>query len=156
MFIYTVRASGVKFFAVIAVTLLVLIGLVLSGGAVFASAEPSEGVSLSDIKTEEDRRAFLKALGVEVKEGEPECAAFVMPENFDRVMLGYNEIQKRQGLDLSKYAKKNVTRYTYTVSNYEGYEGEVLVNLLVFRNRIIGCDISSADPRGFVAPLIKG
>ena len=155
MFIYTVRASGVKFFAVIAITLLVLAGLVLSGGAVFASAEPVLGVDFSDVKTEEDRRAFLASLGVEVAEGEPESTAFVMPENFDRVLLGYNEIQKRQGLDLSKYSRKNVTRYTYTVTNYDGYEGEVLVNLIVYRNRIIGCDISSADPRGFIEPLVK-
>jgi hypothetical protein len=155
MFIYTVRASGVKFFAVIAITLLVLAGLVLSGGAVFASAEPVSGVDFSDVKTEEDRRAFLASLGVEVAEGEPESTAFVMPENFDRVLLGYNEIQKRQGLDLSKYSRKNVTRYTYTVTNYDGYEGEVLVNLIVYRNRIIGCDISSSDPRGFIEPLVK-
>ena len=70
-------------------------------------------------------------------------------------MLGYNEIQKDQGLDLSKYAKKKVTRYTYTLKDYNEYDGEVYVNLLVYRGRVIGCDVSSADPEGFVEPLIK-
>ena len=86
-----------------------------------------------------------------------------MPENFDRVMLGYNEIQKAQGLDLSRYAKKKVTRYTYEVTNYaelqpedaEPYHGAVYANLLIYRNRVIGADISSADPTGFVEELVK-
>jgi len=59
------------------------------------------------------------------------------------------------GLDLSKYAKKKVTRYTYEIDGYEDYDGAVMVNLLVYRNRIIGCDVSSADPEGFVKELIK-
>ena len=78
-----------------------------------------------------------------------------MPENFDRVILGYNEIQKLQGLDLSKYSRKRVTRYTYEVEGYPDYEGKVNATLLVYRNRIIGCDISSADPEGFVKPLVS-
>ena len=75
-----------------------------------------------------------------------------MPENFDRVILGYNELQKRQGLDLSKYAKKKVIRYTYRVENHTD-EGEVLANLFIWRGRVIACDVSSADPEGFVEPL---
>jgi hypothetical protein len=153
MFVYTVRASGLKFFAVVALTLVVLVGLVLGGGTVLASAAPGE-INFSGMKTREDRIAFLAAFGIEVEEGE-ECVSFVMPENFDRVLLGYNELQRRQGLDISKYAKKKITRYTYTVSNYEGYDGEVKANLLIYRNRIIACDISSADPGGFVEPIVK-
>ena len=153
MFVYTVRASGLKFFAVVALTLVVLVGLVLGGGTVLASAAPGE-INFSGMKTREDRIAFLAAFGIEVEEGE-ECVSFVMPEDFDRVLLGYNELQRRQGLDISKYAKKKITRYTYTVSNYEGYDGEVKANLLIYRNRIIACDISSADPGGFVEPIVK-
>ena len=87
-------------------------------------------------------------------EAEPlETAEFTLPAEFDRVLAGYNEIQKQQGLDLSRYAKKTLTRYTYTVTNYEGYEGTVYINLLQHRDRIVGCDICSADPAGFVSPL---
>ena len=153
MFVYTVRASGLKFFAVVVLTLVVLVGLVFGGGTVLASAAPGE-INFSGMKTREGRIAFLAAFGIEVEEGE-ECVSFVMPEDFDRVLLGYNELQRRQGLDISKYAKKKITRYTYTVSNYEGYDGEVKANLLIYRNRIIACDISSADPGGFVEPIVK-
>ena len=152
MFVYTVRASGLKFFGVVALTLAVLAALVLGGGTVLASAMPTE-VDFSGMKTKENRVAFLNSFGIEVEDDE-ESVSFVMPENFDRVLLGYNELQRRQGLDISKYAKKKITRYTYTVSNYEGYDGEVKANLLVYRGRIIACDISSADPGGFVEPIV--
>ena len=76
-----------------------------------------------------------------------------MPENFDRVILGYNQIQKKQGLDLSKYERKRVTHYAYEVTNYE-HDGTVYVNLLVHKNKIIAADISSAANGGFVLPLV--
>ena len=45
---------------------------------------------------------------------------------------------------------KDVTRYTFTITNYPNYEGTVLANVLVYRNRVIGGDICSADVSGFV------
>ncbi len=159
MFIFSLRASSIKFFAVLAVIAALFLGIVLSGDAVFASSSSGE-VDFTGIKTEEDRIAFIGKFGFTINPSSIETVDFVMPENFDRVMLGYNEIQKSQGLDLSKYAKKKVTRYTYSVTNYKEEDGspsedEVLINLLVYRNRIIGCDISSANPEGFVKPLVK-
>ena len=73
-----------------------------------------------------------------------------IPAEFDKVFAGYNELQKAQGLDLSKYKKKTVTRYTFTVTNYDGYDGTVYANVLVYRNRVIGGDICSADVSGFI------
>ena len=154
MFIYSIRASAIKLMSVVALAL-VLVLIIVFGGETVLAAAPGE-IDFSGIRKEEDRQKFLSSLGVKVKGGAPvETLAFVMPENFDRVMMGYNEIQKSQGLDLSKYAKKRVTRYTYELESYDGYDGTVYVNLLVFRSRIIGCDVSSADPEGFVLPLIK-
>lgn len=151
MFILSIRASSVKFFTVMALALVILTGLILSGATVYAAADGE--IDFSGIKTEDDRRAFINRCGISLKAGE-EKVDFVMPENFDRVMLGYNEIQKLQGLDLAKYSRKRVTRYTYEVEGYPDYEGKVNATLLVYRNRIIGCDISSADPEGFVKPLV--
>ena len=48
-----------------------------------------------------------------------------IPEEFDKIFMGYNEIQKRQGLDLSRYKNKSVMRYTYEVTNYSGEDGKV-------------------------------
>ena len=64
--------------------------------------------------------------------------------------LPYNEIQKQQGLDLTKYQKKTVTRYTYKVTNYPGYDETVYANVITFRGNVIGGDICTADSKGFL------
>ena len=73
-----------------------------------------------------------------------------MPAEFDSVMIEYNELQKSQGLDLSKYRRRDVTRYTYKVKNYPKYDGTVYATILVYRNKVVGGDICSADVNGFV------
>ena len=153
MFIYSVRASTVKFFGFIILTLLFIVGAAFLGPEAAVTAGAGEVVDFSGIKTREDRIRFIEALGIEVDgEKEEECA-FSIPRELDRVILGYNELQKKQGLDLSKYTGKRVTRYSYPVKNYSA-DGEVFVNLFVYRNKIVAADISSADPTGFVTPLL--
>lgn len=154
MFIYSVRASSVRFFGFIAIVLVLLFGAVsvLDGGTVYASSDSS--VSYDGMSTDEARLAFIRQFGLEVDESSMTSEAFTMPDSFDRVILGYNELQKRQGLDLSKYAKKRVTRYTWRVTNYN-CDGEVYANLFIYRGRVVACDVSSADPTGFVLPLTE-
>ena len=48
------------------------------------------------------------------------------------------------------FKKKTVMRYTYAVTNYPNYDGEVYVNILVYKNTVIGGDVCSADVNGFV------
>ena len=43
----------------------------------------------------------------------------------------------------------------YTVTNYGNYNGTVLANLLVYRGRVIGGDICSADANGFIHGFSK-
>ena len=155
MFIYSVRASTIKVLAVILLFGVIVTALALSGnGSVVSAASSATEVDFGGIKDKDDRVGFIRNFGIEVDEASENEAQFRMPENFDRVILGYNELQKKQGLDLSKYQNKRVTRYTYKVTNYDS-EGEVYANLFVFRGKIVACDISSADPSGFVIPLTR-
>ena len=153
MFIYSFRASTLRFFA-----LLLLAAGALTALIIFVPAyEPQEydstaaSISYDGIETNEDRIAFLSQFGYKVS-GEPiESVELTLPDDFDRVFSGYNELQKAQGLDLTKYKGKTVTRYTYEVSDYPGYEGaKVYANLIVRKNRIIAGDICSAEPSGFI------
>lgn len=153
MFIYSLRASTIKFFAVVCVALVTLITLI---AFVPAYGEDSRAVSgevaydYDGVKTEEDRVEFLRQFGWEVSGAPKEVVEVTIPAEFDKIFTGYNEIQKRQGLDLSDYKKKKVMRYTYEVTNYKGAEGTVYANILVYRNRVIGGDICSADVTGFI------
>ena len=155
MFIYSLRASTIKFFAVICVALVTLITLIafvpsFEGISAPAAATDSASYNFEKIKTNEDRISFLAQFGWQVKSDPVESKEVSVPSDFDKIFMGYNELQKRQGLDLSKYKNKELMRYTYEVTNYEGYEGTVYATVLVYRNRIVGGDICSADANGFI------
>ena len=154
MFIYSVRASTLKLFACVFLCIAVLVFLLTigAGETVYASANGRE-INYGGIKTNEDRVAFIEGFGIKVTPTPIREESFTMPDDFDRVILGYNQIQKTQGLDITKYERKRVTHYAYEVTNYDS-DGKVYVNLLVYRNRIIAADISSTDNGGFVSSLV--
>ena len=147
MFIYSVRASTLRFALLLVLAFALLFGVLLYGEN---AAVQAANYQFNKIKTDEDRLAFLAQFGWETSKTPIEQAEFTIPQTFDRVMMGYNEIQKNQGLDLSRYENKKVTRYTYEVLNYQGYEGKVYANVIVYRDKVIAGDICAADPLGFV------
>ena len=157
MFIYSLKASTIKFFAVVCIALATLITLIAfipvaavnDDAAVSANAD----IDYSGIKSNEDRVRFLAQFGWQVKPEAIESIEVTIPDEFDKIFTAYNEIQKQLGLDLTKYKKKNVTRYTYEITNYDGYDGTVYANILVYRNKVIGGDVCSADVKGFIHGL---
>ena len=165
MFVYSLKANTLKFFGVLSLALVALITLIafLPSGtpdiAVSAKENDAEGktvsISYGKIKSNEDIVIFLAQFGWEVGEKPLEIKEVIIPAEFDKVFAPYNEIQKSQGLDLGKYKKKKLTRYTYEVTNYDGYEGKVLANILVYRNKVVGGDICSADSDGFLQGFEK-
>ena len=77
----------------------------------------------------------------------------LIPDEFDEVFERYNKIQKEAGMDLSPYHGKRVKCWTYRVLNIPD-QGEVMANLYVYKNKIIGGDISSARLDGFMHGLV--
>ena len=154
MFVYSMRAGTVRFFSIVCVALLVLVALVAFvpelQPVAAAGEEETESIRYEGVESVEDEIAFLAQFGWEVEPAPLESATVTIPAEFDKIFSAYNELQKEQGLDLSKYKRKEVTRYTFSVTNYEGFEGTVYANVLVYRNRVIGGDICSADVTGFV------
>ena len=152
MFIYSLKAKTVKLFGLICVA---LVGVIMLAAFVpnYVAASATVGnteINYSKIKNNEDRIAFLKQFGWEVSPEETESEQVTIPSEFDKIFSGYNEIQKQQGLDLAKYKGKTMMRYTYDVTNYSGYEGKVQANILVYRGKVVGGDICSADVNGFI------
>ena len=152
MFIRTVKMSTVKLFACILAAIAICASLI-----VFfpeddvISVFTSDGTAVfTDVNDESARINFLRQFGWEVKPTPLEEKSVVIPSTFDSVFEGYNELQLKQGLDLSKYKRKEVTRYTYEVTNYEGYEGKVFANMIVYRGRVIGGDLCTESSDGFI------
>lgn len=162
MFIYSFRAATLKFFGIIAMTLAALIAIIAfvpvyaDGGSSTKNDTPanvsgdSTEYSYDKVKSSADAANFLAQFGWTVDGGNAKSATVTIPAEFDKVFAAYNEIQRAQGLDLSKYKKKELTRYTFVVTNYPNYEGTVYANVLVYRNKVVGGDICSADVSGFV------
>ena len=129
--------------ALAAAGLLVLI--LLLGGSKETIAPGSEKVTDND-----SRVAFLKSFGWEVIASPKESGQVLIPKETNTVFDRYNALQKCQGYDLSKFAGKKVMRYVYTVKNYPGATEPVYATLLIYKNKVIGGDITDTAPGGKV------
>ena len=151
MFVYSLRASTLRFFGVIAVSLAVLIALIaLVPTYAVEGSEQAASYNYEKVRSEDDAERFLAQFGWIVDATPVEVTEVTMPDEFDKIFAAYNEIQKEQGLNLAKYKRKKLMRYTFEVTNYEGYNGKVLANVLVYRGKVVGGDVCSADVEGFV------
>ncbi len=107
----------------------------------------------SVVKTNKERVEFLTSLGWEVSKEPIEEQVITIPKEFDDVYTQYNDIQKKQGFDLSEYSGLEATRYTYEVKNYPDTNEKVVADIIVYRNKIIAGDIQSTAMDGFMAGL---
>lgn len=79
-----------------------------------------------------------------------------IPKEFNEVYQQYNAIQTSQGFDLTKYQGKNVMQYVYLVENYpEENSDPVYATLLLYKNKLIGGDLSRGGAEGFLRPLLS-
>ena len=157
MFIYSLKASTLKFIAVVVISiglLITLISIIPNGGdTVYAASDENSGnvkINYKNIKTNDERIIFLKQFGWEVNPEPVEAVEIIIPKEFDVIYKKYNEVQKAQSLNLEKYKNKAVKRYTYEVLGYPEYKGTVYVNLIIYQEKVIGGDICSAEVNGFM------
>lgn len=150
MFVYSFRASSLKAFATISLALLVLVTLILTVPSYGAIETGADGISYCDVKSAKDAADFLKQFGWNVSDTPVQTVEIKVPSEFDGVFTEYNEIQKHQGLDLGKYRRKNVTRYTFEVTNYPDATGTVLASVIVYKGNVIAGDLCQSGANGFV------
>ena len=151
MFICSVKATTLRFVMIVALSVTVLIGM----SVFYASEEPvlsGTDVRYDGIATETDRREFLSALGYSAVGDAQSTVEYTLPATLDTVLQSYNELQKEQGFDLSRYTGKTLTRYTYELEGYEGKTGKVYANLVLYRDRIVAADVMG-EGGSFVRPL---
>lgn len=101
-------------------------------------------------RNDNDRTEFINSLGIKVEKGFFKKQV-IIPNDFNKTYLKYNELQKTAGFDLLPYAGRQVTLYTY----YKQNDNTVKVNILVYGGKIIGGDICSTELSGSMAPLCR-
>ncbi len=150
MFVYTMKASGLKFFTVIALSVALLVTAISILPAVSAASDAANvSTDFKNISNEEDMVRFLSRFGYEAESSAVNVYEIEIPEEFNSIYEKYNEIQRAQGLNLKRYAGKDATAYVFRVTNYQ-YDGEVFATLYIRNNRVIAGDICSKDGDGFV------
>lgn len=150
MVIWTARFSK-KAKALLLVVILGLAALAVYLLAGTGGADPAPEVSLTG---NEDRVAYLESLGWTVEPEPVETLQFLLPEQLEEPYLTYNELQAEQGFDLSQCCGKQVSRYTYTVTNYPGRAEGVQANLYVCEGAAVAGDILCAGADGFQETLV--
>lgn len=161
MFMLSFRLSRARVLAGVVTLAIIITGALVgvriaSGASVETAAGTSETgkakkAKKAPAKTNEQRLEFARSFGWEIQEEPAEVLEVIIPKEFDNVYEEYNSMQKQQGYDLSKYAGKRCKRYSYVVANHPDAQGaEVRLNLLVCDNKVIGGDVCSLAPEGFM------
>ena len=132
----------------------------LALGLVIGSARLLAGCFGGDKETEvitaatnEERVAFLEALGWQVEPQPIETLDLQLPEKREGEWDTYAKLQKGQGLPFSEFAGQAVKRYTYTVTNYPEIPQGVQANLYLWGDQIIGGDVIFTGQGGFQTDL---
>ena len=136
----------------------VLIGLIAAAALIIAlislaggdNTDPAAVTTMSD---NDSRVQFLQSQGWEVTTSPKEASQVRIPSEQSPVYSRYNDLQKSQGYDLTQYAGKTVMRYVYEINNYPNAEQPVYATLLVYKNQIIGGDVTNTAAKGAVQGL---
>ena len=151
MMVMTAKVDIKKVIAALAavVGVIVVLILLLGGGN---SSTPTAAPSVAG---NDGRVQFLKNLGWEISASPAESGQVRIPQTQNQVFSRYNDLQKSAGYDLSNHAGKTVMRYVYKVNNYPDATEPVYATLLVYKDQIIGGDITDTAAHGMMRPLVK-
>lgn len=158
MFLLSLKSlKGKLFLLITTVVAIVIIFAVISNSENAENITPADGPLDFSAATEDERLRFISQLGLTVEENPSEIKEILIPDDFDQTYTNYNEIQKQAGLNLELYKGCTAKKWTYTVTNYPGYEASkcIKINLIVYKDRIIGGDICSVELDGFMKGLTK-
>ncbi|MBQ6997567.1 MAG: DUF4830 domain-containing protein [Oscillospiraceae bacterium] len=146
MLVMTAKVDKKKIAIIFAAVVVAIAALVmLLGGGNNASPTATTNISNNDARVE-----FLRGFGWDVTTSPVESSQVRIPEQTSEVFDRYNTLQKQQGYDLSQYAGKTVMRYVYKINNYPGAVEPVYATLLVYKNQVIGGDVTDTAAKGHI------
>ena len=152
MVILTAKVSKGKLAAIVLLIIfvVVLLAVLLKNADAPAPAETGEEMTVTteNVRTNEDRVAYLAQFGWEVSAEPVQTQEVRIPTDPSDVFERYNDLQLAQGFDLHDYAGKTVRRYVYEVENYPNGEGQYYATLLICKGTVIGGDVCAAEKGG--------
>ena len=140
MFIITAKCSKRR-----VVKILLIFALMLSLFLALRACRHSSPPPVIAAGTNEERIAYLASLGWEGND---------QPiETLEEPYLSYNDLQRSQGFDLTRYCGRTLSRYTYVVTNYPDASLPCQADLYVCDGALAAGDIVCTGENGFMAGL---
>ena len=151
MMMMTAKVNMKKVLIALAAVAGVILGLILllGGGN---SSQPTAAPSMA---SNDGRVQFLENLGWQVNTSPAESGQVRIPKEQNQIFTRYNDLQKSAGYDLSQHSGKTVMRYVYKVTNYPGATEPIYATLLVYKDQVIGGDITDTAAKGSMQALVK-
>ena len=148
MLIWTTRFSRKK-----AILSVLLMGAVMAILILLVGKDEATQPQQQLVANNPDRIAYLESFGWQLNPEPIETLQFLFPEKMDERFLAYNELQKTQGFDLSPCCGKQISRYTYAITNYPEKQDGVQVNLYICEDLPVAGDIFCPGANGFQTTL---
>ena len=143
MMVMTAKVDMKKIALILGAIAAGIIGIILLFGNGSSQETSAPAASNNDARVK-----FLQSFGWDVANSPVESSQVRIPETTTEVFDRYNQLQKSQGYDLSKLAGKNAMRYVYKVNNYPGATEPVYATILVYKNEIVGGDVTDTSATG--------
>jgi len=106
--------------------------------------------------TEQTMVEYIRSFGWEVEEIPEEQKEIIIPTEWNEVYERYNEVQQRQGFDLSDDCGRKAVVTTFAVLNYPGHPDYIRIHLITAEDEILAADICSIELDGFLHGLQEG
>ena len=139
----------------IAIIAVILVGLILTTILLFSGGGDATQTVANTASDNAGRVSFLQEMGWAVSETPVQSGQVRIPDTQSKVFERYNALQKSQGYDLSQHAGQIVMRYVYQINNYPGATDPVYATVLVYKNQIIGGDVTNTAAKGMIQGLQK-
>ena len=140
--VMTAKVDFKKIILILAAVAAVILALILLFGG------DAQETAVQTVATNDGRVQFLKDFGWDVTNTPVESSQVRIPKESSDVYRRYNALQQSQGYDLTEYAGKNVMRFVYKINNYPGATEPVYATVLVYKNKVIGGDITDTAAHG--------
>ena len=151
MFVMTTKVNLKRILIILGIVAAVILAIVLLAGG----NDKAVSTAATTISNNDARVKFLTDLGWQVTTSPKESGQVRIPQEMTQVYERYNALQKSQGDDLTQYAGKTVMRYVYEINNFPGATEPVYATLLIYKNQIIGGDITDTAAKGAIRGLKK-
>jgi hypothetical protein len=127
----------------------VIFGLVVLG-VMYLIVHNINHIDKNTYETNIDKVNYLNINGLNVVENPFIEEEITIPSKWNKTYEKYNEVQRRQGFNLSDYKGKKALRSVYAVKNYAGGKENVFAEVLVFDGKIIAGSVFEMTTNGFI------